>query len=50
MFAVHGFKDSEIQGSILVPGLHWNAYLREKGQLRQVLSKIWSQIGNYLGK
>jgi hypothetical protein len=28
----------------------WDAYLREKRQLRQAQSKIWSQIGNYLAK
>jgi hypothetical protein len=42
---VQGFK-------VAFPSLDciWEAYLREKRQLRQAQSKIWSQIGNYLGK
>ena len=29
---------------------NWDAYLGQKCQLRQIYSKIWSQIGNYLEK
>ena len=50
---VHGFKGSEVQrfkGPFSSLDCIWDAYLREKRQLRQAQSKIWSQIGGYLGK
>ena len=48
-----GFKGSEVQGfkvSFASLDCIWDAYLGEKRQLRQARFKIWSQIGNCLGK
>jgi hypothetical protein len=45
---VHGFRGSKVPFSSL--DAIWDAHLRQKRQLRQAYSKIWSQIGNYLEK
>jgi hypothetical protein len=47
------FTGSKVQGfKVAFSSLDsiWDAYLRQKRQLRQAWSKIWSQIGIYLGK
>jgi hypothetical protein len=47
---VHGFKGLGFKVAFSSLDYIWNGYLREKHQLRQAKSKIWNQIGNYLGK
>ena len=47
---VQGFKGSGFKVAISPLDCIWNADLRQKRMLRQAQFKIWSQIGNYLGK
>jgi len=49
-FKVQRLKGSEVQGSILVPGLHLGCVFTRKASASSGIIKIWSQIGKYFGK